>query len=682
MNYSGGRLRRVITWLGAAIGLTIAIVGPFGYLVVAYSKLNHAQSMLTDLKAARLAKYIYVHRELWQYNQLRLAELIEVPEAKEDSAWQRIFDSTGQLVLEEGEAPAFPVRHWSAPVVVAGAPWARIETAATLRPLLLDTLIVAVFSNLFGLLVFFVFRILPLRIIDRTLVELETTQARYRPLFDANPFPMVVVHRDTLAFLSANQAAIDQYGGSREEFLAMRIPDMRPSGDVMPQRMIDLMKNPTAGAEMFSGQRHLRKDGTVIDVEITSRAIEFDGQPAALSLAMNVTERNRAERERRLAEDKLRQSQKMEAVGQLTGGIAHDFNNLLMVIIANIEALQEEHGLASEPKSRLKEIDGAVDRAAELTRQLLAFSRKQPLRAQVTDIDILVAGTLKLLRRSLGAQVEITTVAAGGLWPVSVDRTQLETALVNLCVNARDAMPSGGKLLIETRNETLDADDLDRHSDVAVGDYVVLAVTDTGVGMPPEVVDKVFEPFFTTKELGKGTGLGLSMVYGFIKQSNGHIEVESTPGRGSTFRLYLPRTAEAISQAAPVTNSAIPRGHERILVVEDEPDVRANTAALLRSLGYDVAHAADGVAGLAVVEAATRPFDLLLTDLMMPRLDGRGLAAAVERRWPGTKIIFMSGYAEGAVGGQGGIDDGRLLLSKPFRKAELAYAIRHVLAEA
>jgi PAS domain S-box-containing protein len=668
---SRSRLGKVVAGLGLAIGLTVAIAVPVGYLGVAYSQLDHQLSLLTELNATRLARYVYGHQDLWQYHIHRLAELTDVPEAKDPVARQRIFDAAGTLVLETGQSPAWPAAARSVPVIVAGSQVATVETAATFRDILVGTGVLAFCSSLLGLATFLVVRTLPVRIIDQTLAELAATQARYRLLFDANPFPMVVVHRQSLAFLAVNEAAVERYGWSREEFLAMTIADLRPRGAELPARMIELAKNPIAGAATFTGQRHRRKDGGVIEVEITTRAIEFDGQPAALSLAMDVTERNHVE-------EQLRQSQKMEALGQLTGGIAHDFNNILNVILANVDALREED-LGAAPKHRLGRIGGAVDRAVDLTRQLLSFARKQPLRAQVTDVNALVVATSQLLRRSLGPQVEIDTVLSSELWPVKVDRPQLEAALVNLCVNARDAMPEGGKVLIETRNEALDEDYAARNPSAVAGDFAVLAVSDTGIGMVPEVMAQVFDPFFTTKEAGKGTGLGLSMVYGFIKQSRGHIKVSSDPGRGTTFKIYLPRTTEAASQSARPEQSAMPRGHERILVVEDDPAVRASTAEQLQSLGYDVASAVDGAAALAAVEVAHEPYDMVLTDVMMPRLGGKALADAVTLRWPKTRIVFMSGYAEDAIVHDGVIDSGVLLLSKPFGKSELAQTVRQAL---
>jgi PAS domain S-box-containing protein len=669
---SRNRIGRVIAGLGFSIGLTVAVVVPAGYLLVAYAQLDRELELLTELNATRLARYVYTHQDLWQYHIHRLAELTDVPEAKHLAPQQHIFDATGAEVLERGEEPSWPVASRRVPVLVSGAHVATVATAASYRPMLLTAGFVAVFSSLLGFTIYLVVRILPVRVIDETLARLDAAQARYRLLFDANPFPMVVIDRQGLTFLAVNEAAVEQYGWSREEFLKMTVADLRPPGDVLPERMLRLAKDFSAtGAATFIGQRHCKKNGTVIEVEITTRAIEFDGKPAALSLAMDVTERNRVE-------EQLRQSQKMEAVGQLTGGIAHDFNNILNVIMANLEAMTEEH---VEPviKRRLGRIGNAVDRAVDLTRRLLTFSRKQPLRAEVADINQLVAGTAKLLQRSLGPQIEINTVLSDDLWPVKVDRAQLEAALVNLCVNARDAMPEGGRLLIGTRNQTLDSGYAAKNPDVAPGEYAMLSVTDSGSGMAPAVLAQVFDPFFTTKRAGKGTGLGLSMVYGFIKQSKGHISVESEVGDGTTFRIYLPRTDEPVVERLPRPQVEMKRGRERVLVVEDDSEVRVTTVEQLKTLGYEVNCAGDGAAALAAIKAASEPYDLLLTDVMMPRLNGKALADEVALRWPKTKVVFMSGYAGDSIVHEGVVAAGVLLLSKPFAKSELSQMVRRAL---
>jgi PAS domain S-box-containing protein len=382
--------------------------------------------------------------------------------------------------------------------------------------------------------------------------------------------------------------------------------------------------------------------------------------------------------EREAREEQLRQSQKMEAVGQLTGGVAHDFNNILMVILANVEELLEDDSLSDEQRELLTSVAGSGERAAELTRRLLAFSRKQHLMPQPTNIGDLIAGTDKLLRRTLGEQIEVEAIFPADLWITNVDRSQLEAALVNLCVNARDAMPKGGRLLIETRNMELDEAYAAANPGAVPGEYVMLAVSDTGVGMPAEVLEHVFEPFFTTKEVGKGTGLGLSMVYGFIKQSNGHIKIYSEVGRGTTIRLYLPRSdAPADSDRRPAVD--MPRGHERVLLVEDDPQVRAAVLTQLRSLGYHVTDLDGGQAAIDTLKSGAA-FDLLLTDVVMPGIGGPQLAEEIMHGWPAVKVLFMSGYSDSVIHSH--VAPGARVLSKPFRKIDLANRVREVLDDA
>jgi NO-binding membrane sensor protein with MHYT domain/nitrogen-specific signal transduction histidine kinase/ActR/RegA family two-component response regulator len=379
--------------------------------------------------------------------------------------------------------------------------------------------------------------------------------------------------------------------------------------------------------------------------------------------------------------EQLFQAQKMEAVGQLTGGVAHDFNNILMVIMANVDALEEEINIAPQLLAKVKEIGKASERAAALTRQLLAFSRKQPLRPESTNINELVATTVKLLGSTLGERIKIRTDLAADIWNVGIDRAQLESALINLSINARDAMPDGGQLIIQTNNTPLDEAYVALHPDVGAGDYVMLSVTDTGSGMSPEVRSKVFEPFFSTKDVGKGSGLGLSMVYGFIKQSSGQIEIKSDVGRGTTIKLYIPRSHAERDSAVPPQRSSTQGNRERILVVEDDPQVRAGVVQMLRILNYTVTEASDGAAGLAAFKSAKAPYDLLLTDVVMPgAMNGKALADEVVRQRPRTRVVFMSGYSEKAIVHHDRLDAGVLLLSKPFRKDDVAQILRQALA--
>ncbi len=382
----------------------------------------------------------------------------------------------------------------------------------------------------------------------------------------------------------------------------------------------------------------------------------------------------------RRTSEQLFQAQKMEAVGQLTGGVAHDFNNILTIVLGNADAIAEDEATPPHIAKRAQQICDAGQKASELTRQLLAFSRKQILKPERSDLSDLVASTGQLMRRTLGEHVIVQTVGAAQLWTTNIDRTQVETSLINLCINARDAMPDGGRITLETKNVTLDRDYvLSQDDEIAAGEYVMLSVTDTGGGMTPAVVKKAFDPFFTTKAPGKGTGLGLSMVYGFIRQSNGHIKIYSEVGQGTAVKMYFPRSAPLSAAAAPARLKALPGGTERILVVEDEDAVRAIVGEQLGGLGYEVRLAADAEQALALLRA--RQFDLVLTDVVMPGpLNGKGLADEVERSWPGTRVVFMSGYSENALLSDGRLDRGVMLLAKPHQKTDLARIIRSALA--
>jgi PAS domain S-box-containing protein len=379
-------------------------------------------------------------------------------------------------------------------------------------------------------------------------------------------------------------------------------------------------------------------------------------------------------------ENQLRQSQKMEALGQVTGGFAHDFNNILTVITGTIEILAQ--GVSDRPKlaAIAAMIDDAAERGGDLTQRLLAFARKQPLKPREIDINALIAEGERLLKPALGAQVEIETILAVDAGPALVDPGQLITALLNLAVNARDAMPAGGQLTIETRNVEIDASYAEAHGEVAPGQYVLIAVSDTGRGIPPGLLQKVFEPFFTTKEPGKGTGLGLSMVYGFVKQSGGHIEIYSEERLGTTVKIYLPRTRRPEATAHEADPDPIPEGNEAILVVEDDALVRRYVTAQLASLGYATRAAQNAAEALGIIEGE-EPFDLLFTDIVMPGgMNGRVLAEEAVRRRPSLHVLFTSGYTENAIVHHGHLDPGVLLLSKPYRKHDLARMVRLALA--
>jgi PAS domain S-box-containing protein len=420
-----------------------------------------------------------------------------------------------------------------------------------------------------------------------------------------------------------------------------------------------------------------RKDGTTTVVRISGRSVT-NGREGGVVFELfteDVTER-------RTLEQQLRQSQKMEAVGRLAGGIAHDFNNLLMVISGYSEFLLER--LANEPDLRApaQEIASAAERASSLTRQLLAFSRKQMLAPKIVNLNGVVTENLKMLTRMIGEDIDLVMVPESNLWPVRADSGQIDQVIMNLAVNARDAMPSGGKLTIETANASLDEEYARHHAPLHPGDYVMVAISDTGVGMDSETQSHIFEPFFTTKGM-KGTGLGLSTVYGIVKQSGGYIWVYSEVGKGTTFQIYLPRVVsaeEGVAQvAAPIETQRVEPGTETILLVEDEANLRYLARQYLEKQGYRVIEAADGAVAMQIAVAHDSVIHLLLTDVIMPGMNGRELAQRISEIRPNVKVLYMSGYTENVVGHNGTLDAGVRLLQKPFNLRDLKRIVREVL---
>jgi len=500
---------------------------------------------------------------------------------------------------------------------------------------------------------------------------LRKNEEMFRLLFSHNPLPTWVIDRETLRFLEVNEAATRVYGYTGEEFKKMTVLDFRTEEE--KSRFLNYLEM-NSGDGLYHGRwKHRKKDGKVIEVETTVHELEYSGRRVRLIVAQDVSERQ-------ILEQQLRQSQKMEAVGRLAGGVAHDFNNLLMVIKGHTELLLNSLPPSEQHSRKIEQIDRAADRAAALTRQLLAFSRLQVLQPHVMNLNEVVQDMGKLLPRLIGEDIELVIRPAEDLGAIRADASQMEQIIMNLVVNARDAMPDGGRLIIETSNTDLDGRYSAKHPIVQEGPYVLLSVSDTGTGMDAETQAHIFEPFFTTKAQGKGTGLGLATVYGVVKQSGGFIWVYSEAGHGSTFKIYLPRVDRAVDRiGATSVSTEVPRGSATILLTEDEQDVREVAREFLESGGYAVIEARDGAEALALAEERKGAIHLLITDMVMPRMTGLELAARLKERQPGLRMLYMSGYSERAASESLQPDPAIRMLSKPFSRSALLRAVHELL---
>ncbi|MBE9607015.1 PAS domain-containing protein [Acetobacteraceae bacterium H6797] len=526
------------------------------------------------------------------------------------------------------------------------------------------------------------------RLNDTLEARVATALAERKILADAVEGMAASVHvvDSDLRWLAINGAATREWErlfGLRPQ-VGDRLPDLLAAQPEQREALLELWHRALAGEEYVQvlqlGDRRSRH----YEMRFSALRDATGQQIGAIQFAYDVTERLAEQERLRSAEAALRQSQKMEAVGQLTGGIAHDFNNLLTGISGSLELLGNRisQGRYKDVGLFVEAAQGAARRAASLTHRLLAFSRRQTLDPKPTDANRLVAGMEELIRRTVGPEITLEVVKAGGLWPTLVDPPQLENALLNLCINARDAMPEGGRLTIETANRWLDARTA-RERELEPGQYISLCVSDTGTGMTPDVIAKAFDPFFTTKPIGQGTGLGLSMIYGFARQSNGQVRIYSEVGQGTLVCLYLPRYVGELDSgdAMPEAGQA-PRAEagETVLIVDDEPTVRMLVTEVLEELGYSAIEAADGAAGLKVLQSDAR-VDLLITDVGLPGgLNGRQVADAARVVRPGLKVLFITGYAENAVVGNGHLEAGMHVLTKPFTMETLAARIRELIS--
>jgi PAS domain S-box-containing protein len=501
--------------------------------------------------------------------------------------------------------------------------------------------------------------------------RLRLSEKQYRMLFDLNPSPMWVFDRKTLHFLAVNAASVTKYGYSHEEFTRMTIRDIRPPQDV--EALEQVVATDFGARQDVSYWRHITRDGTLFDVEIRGRPVTFQGADAELVLVTDISERNRLE-------SRLRQSQKMEAVGRLAGGIAHDFNNILSAVLGYSNLVLEDLPEGDPRRPDIEEVRDAGLRGAALTRQLLMFSRPQVAERQVLDINSVIAGVRKMLERIIGEDIVVETRLDPDVGRVRMNPGHLEQIVMNLAVNARDAMPGGGRLGIETSEVELDELHHRGNKLLPAGRYVMLAVSDVGIGIPKDQQARIFEPFYTTKPPGEGTGLGLSTVYGIVQQSGGSVLVYSEPGHGATFKVYLPRVDAAATAAEPVAATpALGSARESILFVEDEPSLLKVGCQILTRAGYTVVGVPGPGEAIAYAEEHPGRIDLIATDMVMPGLSGREMVGRIRQQRPDVRVLFMSGYTDDAIMQRGVTEPGTAFLQKPFSGEGLARKVRAVL---
>ena len=501
--------------------------------------------------------------------------------------------------------------------------------------------------------------------------ELRKNESMLRLLFEYNPLPTWLYEIDTLRFLEVNRAATELYGYTASEFEQMSVLEIRP--EEQREKAFMYLKELSDDAEEHEFWLHRAKSGRTFEVETISHELKYAGKRVRLVVAQDISER-------RQLEGQLRQAQKMEAVGRLAGGVAHDFNNLLMVIKGHTELLLNALEPAETITRKIEQIDKSADRAAALTRQLLAFSRMQVLQPQIINLNSVVEEMGKLLPRLIGEDIELMIRTNEDLGTVRADASQMEQVIMNLAVNARDAMPNGGKLVIETANAELDHSYMASHPLMKAGPYIQLVVTDSGTGMDAETQAHIFEPFFTTKEKGKGTGLGLATVYGIVKQSGGFIWVYSELGKGTSFKIYLPRLDQVEEPIGTTPSIAeLPMGSETVLLTEDEQDVREIAREFLESGGYRVIEAKDGAEAIELAAQHRGQIQLLVTDMVMPGMTGQELAVQLQSEHPGLCVVFMSGYSEHAATEMANADPSVRLLTKPFSRAAILRTVGEIL---
>ncbi len=667
---------RIVAGLAGFLALAVVVLPIAAYVLFSYRYQEGSVQAEAEYDAQLVNHVLAANPEMWRYEHVRLLEAVAHRPGDGADDRRRISDLSGTTVVELGGTVPAPRLTRSWPVLDAGLTVGHVEVTRSLRPVAVRAAFLALVLAPLALLAFGLLRTLTRRAIRHGEEALRSSEARFRALTEHST-DMILVFDAEKRIQYWSRSAEETLGWKAEEVLGRSLRDLR----IIHPDDAPLLEEAQRGVDSGSREslpvtaRHRHRDGSWRLVEGSGRSLLDD--PAVRGVVVNA----RDVTEQRRLEEQFRQSQKLESIGRLAGGVAHDFNNLLTVILSCAEGIREAQveGRPVDPED-VDQIREAGERARDFTTQLLAFARKQVISPVPLDLNTVVRGSERLLRRVLGEDVELEVHAQEGLWLALCDPGQMEQLLLNLAANARDAMPRGGKLVIETRNAVVDPGQ--SAASPSAGQWVYLVVRDSGAGMSAEVQERLFEPFFTTKEIGKGTGLGLATVHGIVTQNGGRVLVESAPGQGTTFEIRFPRTREdpgvAPRLAGPAA-SATTRGTETILVVEDDPRVRAVTVRALVGAGHHVLVAGNGAEAMGILEGERGPLHMVVTDVVMPGMSGRGLVDALRVGRPGLRALFVSGYPQEVIARRGVLDSGIEFLAKPFTPATLVARVRVLL---
>ena len=678
-----------------ALGITllIALLPPLSYLVISSEYMRGVLDAHAELSAHGITEIVRSNPHKWHYESLRLSEMLERTSNDTIAESRSISNTKYETIAQNNVTLSTPVITRRSSIYDAGSVVAHMEVSRSLRPLLQKSGLLAVFSCSLAVLLFYFFNNFPAKTLKKAYFSLAESEKKYRELYvtmqevveryralfnQAGEGILIMSEEGTV--IDVNESFCRMHGYSKEEILSMNISDLDKNGgtEEVPERT-ELMKD---GDSLVFEVEHCHKNGHTFQLQVSATLITFGGKAVIQSFHHDITERMRAEKERIKLEAQLQQSQKMESVGRLAGGVAHDFNNLLTIISGYSQLGIGELDPSEPVHSYFIYIKNAADKSADLTRQLLAFARKQTIEPIVLDLNETVAGMLKILQRLIGEGIHLIWQPAPKLWQVKVDPSQIDQILANLCINARDSIADIGSIIIETENIIIDEIFTARHPGITPGEFVRFSIRDNGCGMDKETQAQIFEPFFTTKDLGKGTGLGLAMVYGIVKQNNGFIDVYSEPGIGTTFTIYLPRHIREgdVAHVVPeVVTEFAARGKETVLLVEDELDILKMAAKILEKHGYSVLQANTPKDAICIAENHANEINLLITDVVMPEMNGRDLAHTLKTQHPHLKCIYMSGYTADVIAHHGVLAEGVNFIQKPFSLSVLTSKVRTVL---